>query len=541
MIKRFLALMLAVCVCISFTACGKKGTDSQIIYPIDNDPKFLDPQIISDVGAKNIIANCFEGLVTIDSEGKIAPGCAESWRISPDGLTYTFNLRKDCQWRVSRYAGALIGEDYETSFDTKITAEDFVFAFRRALRPETLSPSAKSLYSIKNATKVNSGMLSEEKLGVTATGNYTLVISLEWADPDFLYTLLEPACMPCDERFFEITGGKYGLGIKYLLYNGPFYISNWADDTAITLRRNEKYYDTQSVKPSSVYFSMNNEQASRLEKIKNGTYDVAPLTSSQAAEIAGSKKYSLSQFTSSVTSLVFNCKDESLANADIRRAITAAFDTAVLSSQLGEFTAEGIIPSSMVLSGEAYRKNARQLEIYKNENPMALLEKGLKKIEKRDVEVTVLCSQSHETAVRMLMQSWQSDLGVRFNVFVEAVDDTLLRSRVLGGEYQIALCPVSYSSVTAFNGLLRFTSDNAYNICNFKSNKYDKLINEIKKSDGKEATIEATVKAEEYLASSCVILPLYEEPEYYGLGKKVQNIIFNPTGEILYFKNVLSE
>ncbi len=541
MIKRILALILAIGLCISFTACGKEGTDSQIIYPIDSDPRFLDPQIISDVGAKNIIANCFEGLVTIDADGNIAPGCAQSWDISPDGLTYTFNLRKDCEWRVSSYAGALIGEDYKSSFDTKITAEDFVFAFRRALRPETLSPYAKSLFSIKNATNVNSGKLAEEKLGVTATGNYTLVITLEWADPDFLYTLLEPACMPCDERFFEITGGKYGLGIKYLLYNGPFYISNWADDTAITLRRNEKYYDTASVKPSSVYFSINSEQVTRLDKIKNGTYDVAPLTGLQAAEIADSNKYSLRQFTSSVTSLVFNCKDENLSNVNIRRAITSAFDVSVLASQLGALTAEGIIPSSMVLSGEAYRKNARKTELYKSENPMELLEKGLKKLEKKDIEVTVLCSQDHETAVRMLMQSWQSALGVRFNVFVEAVDDVTLRSRVIKGQYQIALCPVSFSSVTAFNGLLRFTSDNAYNVCNFSSSAYDKLINAIKKSNGKKATLDATVKAEEYLASSCVILPLYEEPEYYGLGKNVENIIFNPTGEILYFKNTLSE
>ena len=57
----------------------KKG-DANIYFPIDNDPGYLDPQVVSDHGAKNIIANCFEGLVSLDSEGKIVPGCAKEWR-----------------------------------------------------------------------------------------------------------------------------------------------------------------------------------------------------------------------------------------------------------------------------------------------------------------------------------------------------------------------------------------------------------------------------------------------------------------------------
>jgi len=542
MVKRILCLCLVLVMALGLCACGKDGSDAQIIYPIDNDPKFLDPQIISDVGAKNIIANCFEGLVTIDSEGKIAPGCAESWKISPDGLSYTFTLRNDCEWRVSSYAEAVIGgEEAMKTFDTRVTADDFVFAFRRALRPETKSPGAKNLLSIKNATAVNEGTVSEENLGIWAKNEFTVVIALEWADPDFLYTLLEPACMPCDETFFELTGGRYGLAIRYLIYNGPFYISNWADDTAITLKRSDVYYDKASVKPSSVYFSINNEQATRLQKIEDGTYEVAPLTAQQAEKIKNNKKYTLCSFDSSVLSFVFNCKDENLANINIRRAITAAFNPMAFTSNYGEFTAKGIIPPSMILSGSPYRENASALSFYSNTDPRALLEKGLIQTDRNDVEVTVLCAPEYEESVRMLMQSWQSGLGVNFNVFVEAVDEATLMKRVRSSEYQMALYPVSYSSVTAFNGVLRFTTDNAHNICNFSDKKYDGLVNSIKTTHGNAATLKATVEAEKYLTSRCVILPLYNEAVYYGLGKNVENVIFNPTGEILYFKNTLSE
>ena len=168
MTKKLLAVSLTLILLLLLTACSSGGRDKQIIYPIDKDPEFLDPQIISYDGAKNIIANCFEGLVTLGENGNIVPGCAESWKITDGGLTYTFILRRDCMWRVSPAAGALLGEDYEESFDARVTADDFVFAFRRALRPETKSPGAKNLYSIKNALKVHSGELREEKLGVKA-------------------------------------------------------------------------------------------------------------------------------------------------------------------------------------------------------------------------------------------------------------------------------------------------------------------------------------------------------------------------------------
>ena len=541
MTKKIFCLFMLFLLCFGLFGCSSKGLDAQIVYPIDNDPQYLDPQIISDVGAKNIIANCFEGLVTIDADGNIAPGCAESWNISSDGLTYTFYLRKNCKWRVSSYAGSLIGEDYKETFDTDITASDFVFGLTRALRPETKSPGAKNLYSIKNAAQVNNGLTDESALGVKVKSDYVLEINLEWADPDFLYTLLEPACMPCDEIFFEITGGKYGLGIKYLLYNGPFYINNWADNTSVSLRRNETYYDRENVKPSSLYFSINNEQETRLKKIKNATYDVAPLTADQAASIADSKKYSLNDFRSSVFSLVFNCENENLNNISIRRAIAAAFDTKLLESEMGQLTATGIIPSSMIIFGNTYRDKVEKVGLYSNKNPQSLLTNGLKQLEKKDMEITILCSDAYESTVRKLMQSWQSSLGINFNVFVEAVDETTLNQRVSKGDYQIALCSVSYSSITAFNGVLRYSSDSAYNICNFSDPMYDQIIRSIKSADGKQSSLNATIKAEKYLASSCIILPLYEQSDYYASGKNVSGVIFNPTGEILYFKNTLAD
>ena len=211
----------------------------------------------------------------------------------------------------------------------------------------------------------------------------------------------------------------------------------------------------------------------------------------------------------------------------------------IIKSELGEFTAKGVLPGSLIIGDAKYREQSREVKFYENAAPQKLLDTGLLQIEKSDAEITILCSTEHEVLIRKIMQSWQSSLGVKFNVFVEAVDDAVLQSRINAGEYQMAFAPITYSSDTAFSGVLRYTSDSSDNIVNLKSNPYDEIVERIKDAAGTTASTVATRQAENFLVSSCVIIPLYEQMVYFGLGKGVEGITFNNTGEILYFKNTV--
>lgn len=540
MIKRILSLLLCFVMLFLFSACTSRGAEANLYFPIDNDPKFLDPQVISDTGAKNIIANCFEGLVTLDENGAIAPGYAETWSVSADNLTYTFKLRKNGKWAIMSASSEFLGEDFRKSFDNRVTAHDFAFGIKRALLPETESPGAKNLFSIENAEAVCTGKLPAESLGVTAIDDYTLSIKLTQADPDFLYVLLEPECMPCNQVFFEKTGGRYGLSTRFLMYNGPFYMSNWADDISITLMSNDDYYDFKNVKPYSVYYSINPEQNTRADKIKDKIYDVAPLTREQAAALGKKHGYTVKTFESGLYCLAFNCNDSVVSNLNIRKAIAYSFDSALFFSLMGETTAKGIIPSSMLISGSKYRESAGNMTITKDENAKKYLQAGLEQLEQDNIGVTVLCTQEQEAAVRSVMQKWQSTLGVQFSVFVETASHTDIHTRIAeGGDWQIALSDISFPNLTAFNGLLQFTTGNSANIIGFSDTKYDSLVQKIKTASGFDTGMASTKEAEQYLLDSCVMIPLYEYPIYYGMGKGVDDVIFNTTGEILYFKNTV--
>ena len=543
MLKKSLCLILsAILILTCFTACGEvRGSDAGLVFPIDKDPEYLDPQIISFTGSKNIIANCFEGLVTLNEAGEIVPGCAESWSVSPDGLTYTFRLRQNCKWRVSIYAGPLIGLSSKETNSLPVTAHDFDFGITRALLPETKSPVAKALYCIKNAEKVNKGKMSQSKLGVRAIDDYTLEIELEKADADFLFTLLEPGCMPCNEAFFEATGGRYGLAVKYLIYNGPFYINNWVDDVSVSIRKNDYYYDSENTMPRSVYYSVNNEQDTRLDKLRDKTYSVSPLTEEQASEIADNKKYSVTAFDSSILSLAFNCSDSILSNKSIRRAIASTLDFAILENDLGALNAKGIIPDTMTIGTQKYRDIASAVSPYKASDPSALFTKGLDALDTDRCEISIICTEEYENTVRKLMQSWQASLGIRCAIFVEVLSESELTGRVANKNYQLAVVPVTYGTNTAFNALSRYTSSSTENILGFSDKNYDKMVSEIKLAPDLAQSTDKTAKAEKYLIDSAAIIPLYSRQIYMGLAKGVSGTFFNPSGDTAYFRYTLSQ
>lgn len=540
--KKLLCLSLIIIILLTFCSCGgNKGTDAQLVYPIDKDPRFLDPQIIYDIGAKNIIANCFEGLVAIDKEGSIIPAAAEKWETNTKETVYTFHLRKDMKWKITSAAGKIISENYKEEFDSRVTAHDFAFGLTRALLPETVCPGADSLFSIKNAEKVYKGKLSASALGIKALDDYTLRITLSHADPDFLYTLLESYCMPCNEEFFEKTGGRYGLATRYLIYNGPFYINNWADDISVSVRKSDTYHSADSVMPASVYYSMNNEQPTRLKKLTDSTYSVTPLTKTQADQLSKKKHYTVNSFASSVTALVFNCGDKALKNKNIRKGIVSSFDYSVIENALGKCNVSGLIPDSFLTGSLKFGEYRQSTDRYYNASPLTVFKKGLSEIEQNGIEVTILCSEENENTVRALMQSWQSVLGVSFTVYAEATDEVTLKERVRKGDYQIALTDIDFTGNRVYHILSSLTSSSKENLLSLKDKKYDSLVSSIKKADGIAPLSTKAKAAEQYLVSECAVIPLYKVTDYYGLGKKVSGVVHNISGEIIYFKDAVKK
>ncbi len=144
---------------------------AEVVYNRGNDadPETLDPHKTSTVAEANIIRDLFEGLVAQDAKADLIPGAAESWTVSDDGTVYTFKLRQGATW----------------SDGTPVTAEDFVYSFRRLLDPATAAQYASMLYVVKNGEALNTGKAKPEDIGVKAIDASTLRGHAQCADAVF--------------------------------------------------------------------------------------------------------------------------------------------------------------------------------------------------------------------------------------------------------------------------------------------------------------------------------------------------------------------
>lgn len=200
------------------------------------DPQTLDPHRYTLNVEEHILKDMFLGLTTMDAKGAIVPGSAESWDVSSDGLAWTFLLR-DNAW----------------SDGTPVSAEDFVYSFRRLLDPETAAPLAFFLYEIENAREINGGELEPSELGVSAPDSKTLEIRLERPFPYFTERLFYPTGYPVPKHVIEKHGSDW-VKPENWVSNGPYSLTEWKPQQAVELQRNPHFYEHGNVKIESVKY-----------------------------------------------------------------------------------------------------------------------------------------------------------------------------------------------------------------------------------------------------------------------------------------------
>ena len=125
--KRFLAAFLTVIILISLNSCASRGINQSISYSLSGSPQTLDPQYAKDTSAHIVINNVFEGLVRISGDGEVMPGIAESWSVSPDGLTYSFKLKEGTEWYCSVALKNEFGEAFYKKFSEDLAWETEVW------------------------------------------------------------------------------------------------------------------------------------------------------------------------------------------------------------------------------------------------------------------------------------------------------------------------------------------------------------------------------------------------------------------------------
>lgn len=532
MFKKLLSLFLAIVAVISLCACGGDSSDV-LILPIESDPMCLDPQVADSKEAKLMIANCFEGLVRLDKDYKIIPGVAESWEISKDGLTYTFNLRKDTHWKLLNSFEDVLPEGYKDTYRTQVIAADFVYGISRALDPATQAGDAEKLFSIKNASAVNSGKQPTSALGITAKDDLTLVITLKRADPDFLRILTLPVAMPCHEDFFKATHAKYCLDLKYTFCNGPFYLSRWAEDNTLSMYKNDEYKGSVKVNPDELYFYVNTEESSVVKKIRQRTYDCAFISEAAKNELSDSDKISNYSIQNTVYGLCFNCTDSVLSNEDMRRALAMVTKTAELTANFDNSFTKGIVPDCVRYGDNSYREAAGNVSgiAYNEQQALTLWKKGLKKLDISTAEVIVTCTEENAHLMQQTVQNWQRVFSTSILAKVEIKTADQISTMIYNTSYQVLYHKISTDSSTVTDTLKKFTSDSSSNFFGFADKNYDSIVNSVISAYSGAAKLSGCISAEKYILDKAVFLPMLGGSSYAVVNKGVDGLYFSPAFE----------
>lgn len=529
MLKRLISVILILCMITSlFCACGEEDPVN-VIYPIAADPECLDPQIAENDSAKLIVYNCMEGLVRVDADGKIQPGVAKSWNVSADGLTYTFNIREDSCWQMLRSHEKVLGEDYEKTFSTKVTAADCAFGIERALRPETKAENAYLLFPIKNAAKFNSGETGRNSLGLQVVNDSTLVIHLERAYPDLLRILAEPMCMPCDEAFFNATGARYGLELKFTLCNGPYYVGRWVDDGSLTLYSNENYKGYKSVGTNAVYLYVNKDESQYISKFNQGDYNSMQVLPENVTLVNTEDKTVITT-ANDVYGFIFNCNDSLLSDVNVRRSLLFATDINTMYGEDAPFNkATGAVPASCMWAEQSYSslvKNARPS--YSPEKAVDYFKKGLEELDTTNINVSIICEDQFRTSVIRLIQKWEKAFGLAITVSVDAVSAEDLDKFVEKGEYQIAFTKLSAKDGNVLSFLDTFTTENTLNYANYQNEAYDKLIEGCKTKFSGNDLVNKFSDCEQMLINEGVFYPVYSAENYACFSEDVKGVFGLP-------------
>lgn len=279
-----------------------------------DDATTLDPHKVGFPGETTIMSDLFVGLTTLDARARPIPGAAESWTVTPDGMSWTFRMRSDLKW----------------SDGSPLTARDFEYSLRRAVTPATAFPYAGRLFAIRNARAISTGRAAVETLGVRAVDPRTLVITLEHPAP-YLPEVLASFGMPVPRAVVEKYGAEW-IRPGRIVTNGPFVLAEWRPNAFIRLRRNPNFYDAKNVPADEVMHYPVTQATTAIRRYQAGELDfvlTVPPDQVERARREFGDQLKVDQGLG-VEVIAFNVNSGVTRDARVRRALSMALEREAL-------------------------------------------------------------------------------------------------------------------------------------------------------------------------------------------------------------------
>lgn len=512
------------------TACGNESSTASKPQVLNLSAEAPLPTIdLAKATGYGQTGNVYESFFRLGKNGKSTKGLAKSATESKDGKTWTFKLR-NAKW----------------SNGDKITAQDFVYSWRRTLTPSTKSQYAYLFEGIKNADKINEGKLNPDKLGIEANDSKTVVVHLDKPIAYFKILMAYPLFAPQNQKVVEKYGKKYATKSQYMVYSGPFKIKNWnGTGNKWSFVKNNQYWDKKAVKLQKMNFTVVSSPTTGLDLFRQKKLDLTELSSEQVKNYkddAQFKSYPYSQ----IFYLKYNFKDpdatnrKALNNRDIRRAFSLAIDRKQLTKKVlgdGSTVPNGFVPSGLAsYNGEDFSKGqAVKNTVTHNEKLAANYWKsGLKAIGEKKLKMTITAANDDPStsAVTQYLKAQFEKVLPGFTLDIQAVPTQTANQYGQKGQFDITISgwgadfndPISFLQIPM--------TGTSYNYGKYSNKAYDKLV---KRADDQDANNPSKrwqdlLEASRLFSEDQGMTPLYQNETSYLQRSDVKGIVHNTAG-----------
>ena len=423
------------------------------------EPESLDPAYIESVPAGEIDRDLFEGLTSTDHHSNVVPGVAESWK-QTDATTWVFRLRKNAVW----------------SNGQPVTADDFVYAWRRFLDPKTAAKIATTYgVYLLNGIEVVNGKKPGTELGVKAIDKQTLEVRTAGPVP-FLPAVMSVAQYAPQPRAVIEKFGRDWTKPGNMVSNGAYVLKDWQVNSKVVVEKNPTYWDAANVQLTRVTFLCVEDGNADLKLYQSGENDfmqqIAP-----GSYNALKAQYPGEMHSGPLLGLRFyalNTADPLLKDVRVRKALSMVIDRDILASKV---TADGQAPLyGLAVKGLAAIQQTRYdwadwpMDKRVAEARKLLAEAGVKPGTR--LKFTYNNSDYHKKMAIFAASEWKSKLGLETDI--DSLEFKVLIRKRHDGDYQIARhgWVATFNDATLFLALIQCGSEvNDQRSCNKKADE----------------------------------------------------------------------
>lgn len=448
----------------------------------------LDVAHITDNVSSGQLAQVGEGLFRLNAKSQPENALAKKTTVSHDGTVYTIDLKSTGRW----------------SNGDPVTAQDFVYSWRRTLDPKSKSEFTYQFSKIKNANAVAAGKKQPSALGVKATGKHQLKITLA----------------------------------QTTVYNGPFKVTKWngTGDTW-TLKKNPTYRDKQAIKLNQLNYRVIKSSATSYNLFQSKKLDAVTLDGEQTRQ--NQHNSNLKTLASGRIGFIqYNQQDTTAANRNLRTAISLAINRQQLTQK---FLRNGSLPAHTFAvrhmqtapkTGHDFTQDATvaQTADYAPKQAQQHFQTALKRLHRSKINLTLICADDDTTKqLAEFIQGTLNDKLKGLNVDVKAVPFPSMLSAVSKGNFQANLTSWGMDYADPIESLQILKSDNNSNMGHYHSATYDAALT---KAEGADALKPAQryqdlVKAAQTAMHDQAVTPLYDARTNILVNPQVKGVVYN--------------